>query len=143
MIIIKERQRAEAEEQEPRPHRPPPRVGTIRRRRRHIEHSHNTHMYMHHHPCHPRVFHHPYPPDGRRSKIQTVVIYIIIIPGVGKVPGIIPCCVQIPPNTTPTAIPIPLHHRIRIVPITILGITMVGTGIVKIIPANGNHDPLG
>ena len=140
MAIRNERQRAEDEEQEPRPPRRPPRVGIILRRRR-VEHSHdNKHR---HHPCHPQAFHRPYPPDGRQSKIHAVVIYIIIIPGVGKVRGIIPCCVRIPPNTTPTAIPIPLPHRIQIVPITILGIPMVGTGIVKIIPANANHDPLG
>ena len=141
MAILNEQQRAEDEEQEPRPPRRPPRVGTLLRRRRRVEHSHdNKHR---HHPCHPREFRHPYPRDGRRSKIHAVVIYIIIIPGVAKVPGIIRCCVRIPPNTTPTAIPIPLPHRIILVPITILGIMMVGTGIVKIIPANGNHDPLG
>ena len=143
MAIRNERQRAEDEEQEPRPPRRPPRVGIILRRRRRVEHSHdNKHR---HHPCHPQAFRHPYPPDGRQSKIHAVVIYIIIIPGVGKVRGIIRCCVRIPPNTTPTtAIPIKtLLHRIILVGIIILGITMVGTGIVKIIPDNGNHDPLG
>ena len=139
MAILNEQQRAEDEEQEHRHHRPPPRVGTILRRRR-VEHSHNTHP---HHPCRPQAFHHPYPRDGRRSKIQTVVIYIIIIPGVAKVRGIIRCCVRIPPNTTPTAMPITLLHRIILVRIIILGIMMVGTGIVKIIPANGNHDQPG
>ena len=141
MAIRNERQRAEDEEQEPRHRHPPPRVGTILRRRRRVEHSHdNKHP---HHPCRPQAFRHPYPPDGRQSKIHAVVIYIIIIPGVGKVRGIIPCCVQIPPNTTATTARTTLPHRIRIVPSTILGITMVGTGIVKIIPDNGNHDPLG
>lgn len=141
MAIRNERQRAQDEEQEQhRPPRPPPRVGTILRRRR-VDHSHdNKHR---HHPCHPQAFRHPYRQAGRRSKIHGVVIYIIIIPGVGKVRGIIRCCVQIPPNTTATTARTTLPPRIRIVPSTILGITMVGTGIVKIIPANGNHDPPG